>query len=102
MKKLTILPIAAELTDTLDYNTLSKLMGNLESHSLEFNNWSESFPCGLKLAIPKSILSYNMMSLKNNCVANIQKPIKTYGRIAVWSFLFRLMAVNIITILSLI
>ncbi len=44
MKKLTILPIAAELTDTLDYNSLSKLMGNLESHSLEFNNWSESFP----------------------------------------------------------
>jgi len=44
MKKLTILPIVGELTHTPDYNTLSKLLGNLESHSLEFNNWSESFP----------------------------------------------------------
>jgi hypothetical protein len=44
MKKLTILPIVAELTNTLDYNTLSKLLGHLESHALEFNNWSESFP----------------------------------------------------------
>ena len=44
MKKLTILPIAAELANTLDYHTLSKLLNNFESHSLEFNNWSESFP----------------------------------------------------------
>jgi len=44
MKKLTILPIAADLTKDLDYKTLSELMSDLETQSLSYNNWSESFP----------------------------------------------------------
>ncbi|WP_293888176.1 MULTISPECIES: carbohydrate-binding family 9-like protein [unclassified Sphingobacterium] len=44
MKKLTILPIAADLTKDLDYKTLSELMSDLETQSLSCNNWSESFP----------------------------------------------------------
>jgi len=44
MKKLTILPIASDMERAVDYYKLSELLKGFEWHSLEFNNWSESFP----------------------------------------------------------
>ena len=44
MKKLTISPIAFNQMGIVDYFKLSTLLENAEWHSLEFNNWPESYP----------------------------------------------------------
>jgi Domain of unknown function (DUF1083). len=44
MKKLTILPIASDLTGSHNFNQLSDLVKDLEWNTLEYSNWSESYP----------------------------------------------------------
>ena len=43
MKKLTMLPIASNLTGSLNFNQLSDLVGDFEWHTLDHCNWSELY-----------------------------------------------------------